>query len=179
MNRNPEDRVIEFDLKGFFNTVKRHSVQEAANRFSLLLGNCVRHIIDNTRYTFDELRPETELHTINDYTHHKYKKKIPIYRTGVPQGLPLSPVAATMALENEVNMPEMVMYADDGILIGGKEKFSEFVKKAIRIGAEVAPEKTKECTVEFKFLGLTFNLENETVSNGSSYRFWNDKDLIP
>jgi len=171
--------IIEFDLKGFFNTIKRHSVQDAAGRFSLLLGNCVRHIIDNTRYVFEELKPETELHRINDYTHHKYKKAIPIYRTGVPQGLPLSPVAATMALENEVNMPEMVMYADDGILIGKKDKFTEFVKKAIRVGAEVAPEKTKEVTGEFKFLGLTFNLEKETVSNGDSYRFWSDKDLVP
>jgi hypothetical protein len=139
----------------------------------------VRHIIDNTRYVFEELRPETELHRINDYTHHKYKSKIPIYRTGVPQGLPLSPVAATMALENEVNMDEITMYADDGILIGGKDKFKEFVRKAIRIGAEVAPEKTFEVTTEFKFLGLKFNLEKETVSNGDSYRFWSDKDLIP
>jgi len=139
----------------------------------------VRHITDNTRYVFDDLKPETELHRVNDYTHHKYKSKIPIYRTGVPQGLPLSPVAATMALENEVNMPEMVMYADDGILIGGKEKFSEFVKKAIRVGAEVAPEKTKECSSEFKFLGLTFNLEKKTVSNEYSQRSWDDVDLIP
>jgi len=139
----------------------------------------VRHIIDNTRYVFEELKPETELHIVNDYTHHKYKNKIPIYRTGVPQGLPLSPVAATMALENEVNMKEIVMYADDGILIGGKEKFSEFVKKAIRVGAEVAPEKTKEITEEFRFLGLTFNLKDEKVSNGDSFRFWDDKDLIP
>lgn len=179
MNRDANDVVIEFDLKGFFNTVHRHSVQEAANRFSLLLGNCVRHIIDNTRYVFEELRPETELHRINDYTHHKYRSKIPIYRTGVPQGLPLSPVAATIALENEVNMEELTMYADDGILIGGKDKFKEFVRKAIRIGAEVAPEKTYEVTKEFKFLGLSFNLENETVSNGDSYRHWGDKDLIP
>jgi len=84
-----------------------------------------------------------------------------------------------MALENEVNMPELVLYADDGILVGGEEKFKEFIQKSIRIGAEVAPEKTRTVDVEFKFLGLTFNLEKETVSNGDSYRHWGDKDLIP
>jgi len=178
MNRKPSDRVVEFDLKGFFNTVSRHSVEEAAGRFSLLLRNCVRHIIDNTRYVFEELKTETELIRV-DYRHWKNKNKLCIYRRGVPQGLPLSPLAATMALENEVNMPELVLYADDGILVGGEEKFKEFVQKSIRIGAEVAPEKTRTVDVEFKFLGLTFNLEKETVSNGDSYRFWSDKDLIP
>jgi len=177
-NRTPEDKVIEFDLKGFFNTVSRHSVEEAAGRFSLLLRNCLRHIIDNTRYAFEELKPETELIQV-DYKHWKNKNKLCIYRRGVPQGLPLSPLAATMALENEVNMPEITMYADDGILIAGENKFKEFVQKAVRIGAEIAPEKTGVVDKEFKFLGLTFNLEKETVSNENSFRFWSDKDLIP
>lgn len=84
-----------------------------------------------------------------------------------------------MALENEVNMPEVVMYADDGIMVAGEGKFKEFVQKAARIGAEIAPEKTGVVDKEFKFLGLTFNLEKETVSNGNSFRLWNDKDLIP
>jgi hypothetical protein len=59
--RQADDVIVEFDLKGFFNTVKRQSVHEAALRFSKLLANCLRHIVDNTRYTFDKLRPETEL----------------------------------------------------------------------------------------------------------------------
>jgi hypothetical protein len=91
-----------------------------------------------------------------------------IYRSGLPQGLPLSPLAATISLENEVNMKELVLYADDGILIGGEDKFKEFVRKSIKIGAEVAVEKTKIVKDEFKFLGLIFNLKNETVKDENS-----------
>jgi hypothetical protein len=91
-----------------------------------------------------------------------------IYRSGLPQGLPLSPLAATISLENEVNMKELVLYADDGILIGGEDKFKEFVRKSIKIGAEVAVEKTKIVKDEFKFLGLIFDLKNETVKDERS-----------
>jgi hypothetical protein len=91
-----------------------------------------------------------------------------IYRSGLPQGLPLSPLAATISLENEVNMKELVLYADDGILIGGEDKFKEFVRKSIKIGAEVAVEKTKIVKDEFKFLGLIFDLKNETVKDEKS-----------
>jgi hypothetical protein len=91
-----------------------------------------------------------------------------IYRSGLPQGLPLSPLAATISLENVVNMKELVLYADDGILIGGEDKFKEFVRKSIKIGAEVAVEKTKIVKDEFKFLGLIFDLKNETVKDEKS-----------
>jgi hypothetical protein len=60
-NRTEDMQIYEFDLKGFFNTVKRYAVHEAALRYSKLLANCVRHIMDNTRYVFKKLRSETEL----------------------------------------------------------------------------------------------------------------------
>jgi hypothetical protein len=61
IEKGEDMEIYEFDLKGFFNTIKRHAVHEAALRYSKLLGNCVRHIMDNTRYTFKKLRTETEL----------------------------------------------------------------------------------------------------------------------
>jgi hypothetical protein len=81
----------------------------------------------------------------------------------LPQGLPLSPLAATISLENEVDTKGLVLYADDGILIGGEDEFKEFVRKSIRIGAEIAIEKTKIVKDEFTFLGLKFDLKNEIV----------------
>lgn len=93
-----------------------------------------------------------------------------IYRSGLPQGLPLSPLAATISLENEVDTNELVLYADDGILIGGESEFKEFVRKSIRIGAEVAPEKTRIVKDEFTFLGLKFDLKEEIVIGEGSFR---------
>jgi len=65
-------------------------------------------------------------------------------------------------------MNELVLYADDGILIGGEDKFKEFVRKAIEVGAEVAPEKTKIVENEFKFLGMIFNVKEELVKDENS-----------
>jgi hypothetical protein len=177
--RKADDVIVEFDLKGFFNTIKRHAIHEAALRYSMLLANCIKHIMDNTRYIYDKLRVETELIKV-DLKHWRDKKgnKDSIYRSGVPQGLPLSPLAATIALENEVNMKELVLYADDGILIGGEDKFKEFVQKSIKVGAEVAVEKTRIVEDKFKFLGLTFDIKNESVSNEHSWIYWSDKNLI-
>jgi hypothetical protein len=86
----------------------------------------------------------------------------------MPQGLPLSPLAATIALENVIEMPELTLYADDGILIGGKDKFKEFVKKSIEVGAEIAPEKTKIVTDRFKFLGVIIDIRERTIETEDS-----------
>jgi len=158
------DEIVEFDLKGFFNSVNRHSIHEAAARYSMLLANCVRNVVDYTRYTFEELLQETELIKV-DYKHWKAKNKQSIYRSGMPQGLPLSPLAATIALENVIEMPELTLYADDGILIGGKDKLKEFVKKSIEVGAEIAPEKTKIVGDSFKFLGVVINIKERRVES--------------
>lgn len=101
-----------------------------------------------------------------------------IYRSGLPQGLPLSPLAATIALENVVDTNELVLYADDGILIGGEDKFKEFVRKSIRIGAEIAVEKTRIVKDDFKFLGLVINVKDEMIYSESSSISWYDKDLL-
>jgi hypothetical protein len=171
-----DDCIYEFDLKGFFNSVNRHSIHEAALRYSMLLANCVRNVVDYTRYTFEELRIETELIEV-DYRHWKAKNKQSIYRSGMPQGLPLSPLAATIALENKIEMPELTLYADDGILIGGKDKFKEFVKKSIEVGAEIAPEKTRIVGSTFKFLGVTINIKDRTVFSDDSWISWDDSRL--
>jgi hypothetical protein len=64
-------------------------------------------------------------------------------------------------------MEELVLYADDGILIGGEDKFKEFVQKAIRVGAEIAPEKTKIVGDGFKFLGVYIDIKEEKVYSES------------
>jgi hypothetical protein len=170
------DEIYEFDLKGFFNSVNRHNIHEAGLRYSKLLANCIRNIVDFTRYTFGELLQESELIKV-DYKHWKAKNKQAIYRSGMPQGLPLSPLAATIALENVIEMPELTLYADDGILVGGKNKFQEFVRKSIEVGAEIAPEKTKIVKDNFKFLGVIIDIKNRRVVTDESWISWDDKGL--
>jgi hypothetical protein len=175
IEKKDDMQIYEFDLKGFFNTIKRHAVHEAALRYSKLLGNCVRHIMDNTRYTFKKLRTETELIHVPG-KHWRGRGKM-IYRSGLPQGLPLSPLAATISLENVIDTNGLVLYADDGILIGGEEEFKKFVRKSIEVGAEIAVEKTKIVKDEFKFLGLVINIKEEMIFGENSCRSWYDKDL--
>jgi len=44
-----------------------------------------------------------------------------IHRSGVPQGLAVSPLLATMVLEStEEKIQDLVMYADDGLIFGNK-----------------------------------------------------------
>jgi len=93
-----------------------------------------------------------------------------IYRSGLPQGLPLSPLAATISLENVIDTNGLVLYADDGILIGGEEEFKRFVRKSIEVGAEIAVEKTKIVKDEFKFLGLVINIKEEMIYGENSSR---------
>lgn len=76
-------------------------------------------------------------------------------------------------------MEELVLYADDGILIGGEDKFKEFVRKAIKVGAEIAPEKTKIVSDRFKFLGVHIDIKEEKVYSETGWIDWDDKNLIP
>jgi len=76
-------------------------------------------------------------------------------------------------------MEELVLYADDGILIGGEDKFKEFVRKAIKVGAEIAPEKTKIVGDGFKFLGVYIDIKEEKIVSENGWISWYDKNLIP
>jgi len=60
-------------------------------------------------------------------------------------------------------MKELVIYAYEGILIGGEVKLQDCVRKAIKVGAEIAPEKTRVVTDRFKFLGVIIDIKEEKI----------------
>jgi len=76
------------------------------------MGLLVMSILKNIRYRFEKPEEGKKLDLMNllkdekelKYKHMGYtkgkKKKPVIYRDGMPQGSPLSPVLATVALEN-------------------------------------------------------------------------------
>jgi len=45
-----------------------------------------------------------------------------IIREGLPQGLSISPVLATLAMEIFKNPEELTLYADDGVYVGNSMK---------------------------------------------------------
>jgi hypothetical protein len=103
-----------------------------------------------------------------------------ITRTGVPQGLAMSPLLATLAVEWLDPPKGLVMYADDGVVIRDDGDFSEFdiwIKKLRKLRIFVAPEKTGMVDNTFKFLGVEFNLQRRTAQYGDSKITWAGWDL--
>lgn len=98
-----------------------------------------------------------------------------IIRTGMPQGLSISPVLATLVLEWLSPPQGLVMYADDGLIIRKDEDFSEFEEwcaKLRNFGVEIEPSKTCRVEGSFKFLGVEFDVERKTVSYQDSKITW-------
>lgn len=80
-------------------------------------------ILKNIRYQFKKLEEDHDQELIKMYDLKRNKKIVPkIYRDGMPQGSPLSPILATLALENWEYPKGLTIYADDGIFIGGDTK---------------------------------------------------------
>jgi len=95
-------------------------VHQALCRREELLGNLVLKAITNVGYKFEELHKEAEL-TCTEIKGVKH-----IIRRGLPQGLSLSPLLCTLAVE-QFNPPKgTFMYADDGVFIGDEERLKEF-----------------------------------------------------
>lgn len=169
-------KAYEFDLKSFFNMVPwswiKHVISE---RLGQETGLLVMSILKNIRYRFDKtkgeslnleelLKDEKEL----KFRHMGYsrggQRKPVIYRDGMPQGSPLSPVLATVALENWEFPEGLILYADDGIYIG--DDFSplrRFLWELNTMGVEIAPEKSKEIDDIFEFLGFSISISEGTI----------------
>lgn len=78
-------------------------------------------------YKFKEVHEEKEL--IFDKKVEHNGKVIPhIIRKGLPQGLSLSPLLATLVLELFKPPKGLFMYADDGLYIGQKDSLKKFLK---------------------------------------------------
>jgi hypothetical protein len=72
---------------------------------------------------------EEEVELKHDYDVEHNGNIVPhIIRKGLPQGLSLSPLLATMVLELFKAPKGLFMYADDGIFIGLKEELQRFKK---------------------------------------------------
>jgi len=94
------------------------------------MGLLVMSVLKNIRYRFEKpeegkkldlkklLAGDKELRYMELRKSKGNVEKPLIYRNGMPQGSPLSPVLATVALENWEFPEGLILYADDGIYIG-------------------------------------------------------------
>jgi len=159
---------------------------------SELLADLVYGMLVRIHYTFKELKPETELQYREKYdyvdkklvgtktlTRYKGKWITTIIRRGMPQGLSVSPLLATLALE-KTNIPDDVtMYADDGLYIGDHwdDEFIPWVSRLEDMGVQIEFTKSGFCKKQFNFLGVEINVETHTLKYNESTISWNDPQL--
>jgi len=152
-------KCYEFDLAGFFNTVPRDEIKKAVSKYcGKLCSKIVDKILIEIRYNFGDLLPERELRLFGMKIHGGKEKKV-LIRSGIPQGLPLSPVISTMVLENNGCPKGLTMYADDGVYLYKDDmyEFTSWLRGLNRKGIRLSEEKSGETGNEFKFLGVYFN----------------------
>jgi len=150
----------------------------------------------NTKYNI--IKPERELHTktigIDENLKpviHKEPMIIPtkrgpieieapyVIREGLPQGLSISPVLATLTMEMFKNPEELTLYADDGVYIGNNiDKFNKWKQDISLVGAEIAESKSRRVTDgKFKFLGCIIDIYKEQVIYKGKVLDWNDENF--
>lgn len=148
--------ILEFDFKSFFNKIKpkmvRYKLVEKGNKFEHLISTQWTNLV----YRVRELKPEMEL----------FMDEGKLTRRGLPQGLPISPVLSTLALETMKPPKGLIMYADDGLILDVNEKETQEWLSRLKtyIGAEIAPEKTMiHKNKVISFLGFTMDFEKNEI----------------
>jgi len=163
----------EFDLKSFFNTVEPYIYLRKLEELSKPLTKIVGLVIKNIEYRYSELKPESELHP-------KEMRKNTLVRTGVPQGLSLSPILSTWALEYYGRPNNLIMYADDGIYFfkHNISAFMRWIEKMGEAGIQIAPEKSGMLKPRFKFCGAEIDSEGRYVEYEGVKVYWDAEDFI-
>jgi len=103
-----------------------------------MLAELILKVIINVKYKFDGLADESELFMLD------MNRRV-LLRKGLPQGLSLSPLLCTLAVEQFMPPKGTFMYADDGAFIGPEEQFRGFklfMKEAELAGAIMEESKS-------------------------------------
>jgi len=143
-------------------------------RRSSELADLINTVIFKINYTFDRdirlLPEEAEMRLVGQKF---WNQKPKLVRKGLPQGLSISPILATMILDSLPPMEGLVMYADDGVILSDKEngkKMEKWFEDLKIFGLNLEPAKSGLVTDKFKFVGVTFDLKEESVEyNGNIY----------
>jgi len=138
-------------------------------------------MIFGIRYTFDRdirLIPEEAEFRLIGQKHWGPKPKL--VRRGLPQGLSISPILATMVVDSLPAIDGLVMYADDGLILSEHKedkKIEQWFENLKIFGLNLEPLKSGYTEKRFTFVGVTFDLEECTVEYNESKYSWKDKDV--
>lgn len=163
-------RGYEFDLVSFFNQITPYVVSTKLTQYSKLLSNLISNLIRGVEYRFHKLEAEAELIR---------NEKGNLLRHGLPQGLSLSPVLATLCLEYFDRPKNLVMYADDGIFFyeTDKQEFDRWISRLGNYGIEISKEKSHEITGPYSFCGVMIDPIERTVEYQGQTVRWADPNF--
>jgi hypothetical protein len=169
--------VLEFDLTSFFNTVEPFIIFKKLEKYGREVTYLTSSILKRITYRWDELKEEAELRRKGTKSGLEL-----IERRGTPQGLSLSPLLATWALEYFGRPEDLEMYADDGLFFykNHSNPFWLWIDRMGKAGIRLNTKKTREIRKgeTFTFLGVIIDTKNKTLQVGQSKIYWADKDRI-
>lgn len=187
MMRSGIKTFYEFDFKSFFNRIKLYHLNIALSMKCGKLATVIMQVILKIQYKYKGLMEEQELEKLGLGRLYEYDPqknilvkgaslKPAIKRRGVPQGLNISPLLATMLLEEGDSPKNLVMYADDGVIgLSEGEEHDEWFQRLEHYGIELEPKKSGTRNSKFKFLGVVIDLTEQTMSYNQSEISIHDK----
>jgi hypothetical protein len=173
--QNKDIYIMEYDFKSFFNKVSLHWVRYKIEEKSKTLSNLVGSMLLKIEYIFKDLEKENEL-SFYGFKSQKNGKLIPlILRSGLPQGLSMSPLLSTLAMEFVPEHKGNKMYADDGLFMDNDpEEFYFYMESLGGYGVSIEDSKTRmvDKSKEIKFLGCYIHFKEEYIRyNEHSIKF--------
>lgn len=96
-------------------------------RKGTIVGEIVLKLLLHIRYQYKILAPEKELRKMGELKEYGRTYDI-LEREGLPQGLSLSPLLATLSMELFKPPRGLFLYADDGVFVGNEKTKLEFKK---------------------------------------------------
>jgi len=191
--------IYEFDLKNFFDSVNLDYISKILKKKGIPENIIDRIYFLNTSQVM--VKSQRNLNEFENFMKTLLRKgdsetviKSPrpigfAYRVkGVPQGSPMSPVLATMALENSILDRGMktLMYADDGLYYGNIDQpvitpNSGIIESNIHFNLDKTNwvKRDGEWLKPLKFLGMEFNGTTLTSkTRGGSELLYDKDDLI-
>lgn len=172
-------KIYEFDLKSCFNTIAPRAVHKYLLKYDRGLAEYVTYVNQCSVAKFDEFMNEVdrEYRYVEPRDVHVNK----LVKGGLPQGMPWSPILASLVIsQSGFNKDNVIMYADDGLIFTTKEDpLNEWLDDPgfIESGIMFSRAKSKPVIDVLKFLGAELDLNTRMLKVDGRYYFADSCDM--